>query len=103
MSTEQKISGTRAIYLMREVSKANRFFAIEFYTYNKTQQKCNGLRRINKAKLRNSLIKGQFKTNSDHYLTFYDLEEEQPKICWKWLIVAIKLPSNEWTKVDWFN
>ena len=86
-------------------------FKLMHLTYNRKKGETNGLRMVERCRLRTALPNEAFSTNIDHYLTYSDLDEKftDPKKgdarqCFKKLIRKVAFPPEyEWMKVSWFT
>jgi hypothetical protein len=99
------IEGNDAIQRMREVSKIPRgCFAIEFFTYNRTKETTNGLRKCDRAIARKALRSNTFQVNGDLLFAFKELSTGDNKMCYKHLIHKVGFPPYfEMMKVKWFK
>lgn len=61
-------------------------FSFVFATYNRDSRTTEGIRVVRKAKLRPKTKDDQIK-HSSFKLFFYDLEINQPRVCWQPLIM----------------
>lgn len=97
------ISGAEAIERMRAIRNTDEYFMMQHLTYNCNTKKPDGLRTVTQAKLRPALPKESFENDSDHYLTYIDLDIDKPRQCFKKLIRQVAFaPDYEWLKVSWF-
>jgi hypothetical protein len=97
------ISGEHAIELMRQHTKKDTAFKLEHLTYNRTLKKSNGVRTVEVTMLRPALTDDVFETDSDHYLTYKDIDHDKARQCFKKLIRRVAFaPEFEWYNVNWF-
>lgn len=98
------ITGTEAITLMRELRHdENKYFIMQHLTFNSVNQSSDGLRIVERCRLRPSLPKEIFRTESDLLLPYTDLEQKKPGMCYKKLIRFVAFPPDfELLKVTWF-
>lgn len=98
------ISAEKAIKIMRELKGLpGSYFKMMHLTYNRKKKECNGIRLVEKCRLRAALPKEAFETDVDHYLTYTDLDKKDARQCFKKLILKAAFPPEfEWKKVKWF-
>jgi hypothetical protein len=101
----EKISGFEALARMREIRHDDKkHFILYHLTYNIDKDKTDGLRIVKRACLRPALPDDALKTESDLYLTYTDLDSNEPRMCFKKLIRFVAFPPDfTLLKVDWFN
>lgn len=99
------ISGAEALARMRQIRHdPSAHFVLHHLTYNHDKDSTNGLRIVNKARLRPALPQDVFRFTSELYLTYYDIEKDEAKMCFKKLMRCVAFaPDFELMKVDWFN
>jgi ribosomal protein L20 len=99
----ENITATRAIQLMRLLkTKQDAYFSIIHYTYNQRNKQSNGLRKVDKCRLRAALKEDVFNYNTDLYLAYTDLDIEMPRMCFKTLIRYVAFPPDyNWLRVIW--
>jgi hypothetical protein len=99
------ISGAEAIARMRQIRHdPSAHFVLHHLTYNHAKDSTNGLRVVNKARIRPGLPTDVFQFNSELYLTYYDIEKDDARMCFKKLIRFVGFaPDYELLKVDWFK
>lgn len=99
------ISGAEAIARMRQMrTDPGNYFILHHLTYNRKKDETHGLRVVNKCRLRTALPDDAFQFDPDLYLTYYDIEKDDARICFKKLIRFVAFPPEyELVKVDWFN
>ena len=73
-----------AISEMRKKSKKEEVFSISFMSYSISRNDSHGIRKIDRARLRKSEIKGQYK---DFMLSVLDVETKEPIHIWQPLIM----------------
>jgi hypothetical protein len=101
----ETISGTEAVQRMRLCSKGkNVHFGIMHLTCDRSANATDGLRKVERARLRPALPKEVFSVNGDHYLPYTDLDTGEPKMAWKKLIRKVAFPPDyKFISVDWFS
>ncbi len=101
----KSISGADAIARMRQIRHdPSKHFILKHLTYNRDKDATNGLRTVRKCRLRAALPKEAFQYPTDMYLTYYDIEKDQNRMCFKKLIRYVAFaPDFELLKVDWFK
>lgn len=61
-----------------------------------------GLRKVEAAKLRAAFKEETFQLGGDNYLAYTDMDNDEPRMCFKKLIREVAFPPNyEWLKVNW--
>lgn len=105
------ISAVKAIKIMRELKTLpGSYFKMMHLTYNRTKDETNGMRLVERCRLRAALPNESFQTDVDHYLTYTDLDlthndsvKGDARQCFKKLIRKVAFPPEyEWMKVKWF-
>jgi hypothetical protein len=98
------ISGAEAIARMRQLRHdEHSYFEMHHLTYDINREKTDGMHAVLHARLRPSLPDDLFKTDSDLYLPYTDLDTGEPRMCFKRLIRLVAFPPDfELMKVDWF-
>jgi len=101
----ESISGFDALARMREIRYDDtKYFMLYHLTYNTEKDKTDGLRIVKHARLRPALPDEVFNIPSDLYLTYTDLDNNEPRMCFKKLIRFVAFPPDfTLLKVDWFN
>ena len=102
----ETIPGGEAIRRMRILkSVPGAEFKMIFITCDYKKRTAPGeLRKVEHARLRASLPKEVFETDSDLYLPYMDLEVNEARMCFKKLIREVAFPPGwEWMKVEWFS
>ncbi len=97
----QKMNLYTAIAEMRKLTAQGITFSIEHFTYDRSRQKANGLRRVDKAILRPA-ARGDKMDNADYKLFYEDRNISNPaknkRNCWQILITkfnGIELTPNQ--------
>lgn len=106
METPGEISGTEAIRRMRMLKNVpGASFGMMFIPCQYKKRICTGeIRKVEHARLRASLPKEAFETDSDLYLPYMDLDADDARMCFKKLIRWVCFPpTNEWLQVKWFE
>jgi hypothetical protein len=98
------ISGAEAIARMRQLGgDESSHFELHHLTLDLNRDKSDGMHSVMRARLRPSLPEDLFKTDSDLYLPYTDLDTNEPRMCFKRLIRLVAFPPDfELLKVDWF-
>lgn len=108
----ETISAEKAIKIMRALKGLQgSTFKLMHLTYNRTKKETNGLRLVERCRLRKALPNEAFSTNIDHYLTYSDLDQTHTdtvkgdaRQCFKKLIRQVAFPPGyKWVKVSWFT
>lgn len=89
---------------MRELrNNENLYFIMHHLTYNSVLKTTNGLRIVERCRLRPSLPNEIFKVESDLLLPYTDLIQKKAGMCYKKLIRIVAFPPEyELLIVDWF-
>lgn len=99
------ISGPEAIARMRDLRhKSNTYFELQHITFNQNRSETDGIRLVQRCRLRPALPDEKFYPNADLYLPYIDLDINEPRMCFKKLIRFVAFPPNyKLLKVKWFN
>lgn len=101
----ETISGIEAIQTMRNMRHSGVHFVMHHLTWSEARQTSNGLRVVNKARLRPALPQ-EFSNdiNPDELLPYYDIENESEGMCHKILIRKVAFPPDyTLKKVNWHD
>lgn len=102
MSKEKTIDGKKVLARMRQLQHTKHHFSLYHLTYNYATRELKGLRVVEKAKLRPLMPKERFKTPSEMYVPYIDIELDEPRACFKNLIRFVAFPPDyELQKVTW--
>jgi hypothetical protein len=102
----ETITGTQAINRMRNLRLVNdATFTLIHISCKLTTGECGTIVKHERCRLRKSLPDKRFKTaDSDHYLTYEDVDTGEPKMCFKILIRFVAFPPDyRLLKVTWFE
>ena len=104
MKEPKIITGPEAIARMRNIKLVpGATFGIRFITCDLNRQEYGEIRIYDRCRLRPAMRKEGLSVDPDHYLFFTDVDTDEPRQCYKWLIRAVCFPpSNEWYEVKWF-
>lgn len=99
------ISGSQAIDRMRKLKLIpGATFGIRFITCDLSRNEQGEVRIYDHCRLRPSRRKERLSVDPDHYLFFTDIDTDEPRQCFKWLIRAVCFPPNNiWYTVKWFE
>ena len=99
------ITGYDAIRLMREISrKDDGEFTLIHLTADLTNWESYGFKRVERCRLRKSINYNTFHIDSEHYLPYTDLDTDEYKMCFRWLVRYIALPPDyNLIKVNWLK
>lgn len=105
MKETKIITGANAIRIMRNLRGVKgAYFTLVHITCDLTRDRCGEIRKVNRCQLRTSIPDSKMKIDPDHYLTYIDLDMDEPRTCYKKLIRYVAFPPNyEPLKVDWFK
>jgi hypothetical protein len=95
------ISAKDAIKKMRELSKLNESFSLQFYTWDRSSETTSGLKTV-RCRLRKALSSENFSLDADHYLAYTDLSNNLPRLAWKRLLRNVDFGQG-WVKIDWYS
>lgn len=101
----KQISGAEAIERMREIRHdPKQYFTMHHLTFNSRNGKSNGMRIVERCRLRPALPKEYGQRHSDLYLPYYDIKEEKNGLCFRKLIRFVSFsPDFELLKINWFT
>ena len=104
MNGTKTITGPEAIDRMRKCKMVpGAFFGIRFITCDLNREEYGEVRIYDRCRLRPAMRKESLSVDPDHYLFFTDIDTDEPRQCFKWLIRAVSFPpSNDWYTVKWF-
>lgn len=98
----QEIDGKEALARMRQLTKKGGRFSLYHLTYNYDTGETKGLRVVEQARLRPLMPKETFKTASELYVPYIDLELDEPRLCFRNLIRKVAFPPDfELLTVKW--
>ena len=99
----ETITGTEAIRRARNLRRVNgAYFSLMHLTCNLATKECGEMVKIERARCRPALRKETFKHDGDMYFPYEDLDTEEPRMCFKRLMLYIRFPPNyELKKIDW--
>ena len=78
-----------AIQQMRQMTAEGKTFTFVHVSYNRDTQVSNGLRVVRKAKVRPA-AKSDKVIHSEYKLFYYELDNQQPRVCWQMLILSFE-------------
>jgi len=103
MAREKTISGAQALSQMRALRHSRQTFEMYHLTWNEKKQETNGMRKVDKCRLRKGLTKESLSNDPDLYLLYTDVEKKEPRMCYKKLVRYVAFPpSYELLKINWF-
>ena len=104
MTQANEISGIEALRIMRALKCIpGAYFGIMHYTYNRRTKETNGLKKVDKCRLRAAPLNKNMKIDVDHYLHYENIEDEKPVTCFKKLIRYVSFPPEyKIQKINWF-
>jgi hypothetical protein len=90
-----KITFTEAYARMREMRHdTNKHFTLHHHTYNVKRHETNGVRVVERARLRPALPDDEFTKPADMYLPYIDLDADEPRLCFRKLIQYVAFPPD---------
>ena len=79
-------------------------FKMVHLKHNQHEPSVNGARMVDKCRLRAALPDDVFETDSDLYLTYTDLDDDLPRMCFKALVRRVAFPPEfEWLTIEHFE
>ena len=102
---EKTITGAEAFTRIRNLKLIpGATFSIIFITCDLARNEYGQIRKYEQCRIRPAMKSEGLSVNSDHYLYFENIENGDPRQCFKKLIRKIALPpTNEWLTVKWFE
>lgn len=80
------------------------WFTLHHLTWNERTQETNGMRVVERARLRPALPDEPFSRQADMYLPYIDLDKDEPRLCYRLLIRYVAFPPDfKLLKVNWFT
>ena len=97
------ISGADFLKRARAMRHSPETFQLYHFTYNQKTGIAKGLRKVEQCRVRQALPRETFQYDPDLYLTYVDVELNEPRTCFKKLARYVAFPPNyELLKIEWF-
>jgi hypothetical protein len=105
MQTQSTISGPDALRRARNLKYIpGASFSLIHLTCNLKTKKYGETAKTERCRVRPALKEDTFHLDGDLYFTYEDVDTNEPKMCFKRLMLYIAFPPNyELLKINWFN